>query len=101
MAAMLTLQVGFSDPQCRFKAITRQAAAHLIPEVHDGDWFFDTELLVLAERAGVGSYEAPVDITDTALKGRSRYLATRRTLPTSGTRPRWVRPSLIAGSTAS
>ena len=33
-------------------------------EVHDQAWFFDTELLVLAERAGLRMHEVPVDWVD-------------------------------------
>src|SRR5580700_5855311 len=48
-----TLGAGFSDAQCGFKAIRRDPARALLPQVSDGGWFFDTELLVLAERAGL------------------------------------------------
>jgi len=54
----------FSDAQCGFKAITAVAARRLIPAVQDQAWFFDTELLVLAERAGMRISEVPVDWTD-------------------------------------
>jgi len=59
-----TLGTGFSDAQCGFKAIRRDAARLLLPSVVDTGWFFDTELLVLAERAGLRIYEVPVDWTD-------------------------------------
>jgi glycosyltransferase involved in cell wall biosynthesis len=55
------LRVRFSDAQCGFKAIRADVAAHLLPLVSDDSWFFDTELLVLAERAGLRIYEIPVD----------------------------------------
>ena len=61
-----TLGTGFSDAQCGFKAIRRDAARLLLPSVVDTGWFFDTELLVLAERAGLRIYEVPVDWTDDA-----------------------------------
>src|SRR5436305_11548638 len=54
----------FSDAQCGFKAITAVAARRLIPAVQDQAWFFDTELLVLAQRAGMRIHEVPVDWTD-------------------------------------
>jgi putative flippase GtrA len=59
-----TLRVGFSDAQCGFKAIRREAAAALLPMVEDQEWFFDTELLTVAERAGLRIHEVPVDWVD-------------------------------------
>ena len=59
-----TLGTGFSDAQCGFKAIRRDKARELLPLTRDGGWFFDTELLVLAERAGLRIHEVPVDWTD-------------------------------------
>jgi putative flippase GtrA len=59
-----TLAVRFSDAQCGFKAIRRDVAQHLLPLVQDTGWFFDTELLVLAQRAGLRIHEVPVDWVD-------------------------------------
>ncbi|AAT88346.1 glycosyl transferase [Leifsonia xyli subsp. xyli str. CTCB07] len=59
-----TMAVGFSDAQCGFKAIRREAAQRLLPLVEDDGWFFDTELLILAERAGLRIHEIPVDWVD-------------------------------------
>ncbi len=59
-----TLGAGFSDAQCGFKAIRRQAAQELLPLVRDDAWFFDTELLVVAEQAGLRIHEVPVDWVD-------------------------------------
>jgi glycosyltransferase involved in cell wall biosynthesis len=59
-----TLRVRFSDAQCGFKAIRASQARQLLPLVADRGWFFDTELLVLAERAGLRIHEVPVDWTD-------------------------------------
>ncbi len=58
------LRVGFRDAQCGFKAVRRELARRLVPQVEDQGWFFDTELLVLAERAGLRISEVPVDWTD-------------------------------------
>src|SRR5690349_10350488 len=58
------LQVRFSDAQCGFKAVRRDAAQQLLPLVEDTGWFFVTELLVLAERAGLRIHEVPVDWVD-------------------------------------
>jgi putative flippase GtrA len=59
-----TLGAGFGDAQCGFKAIRADAARWLLPLVQDDSWFFDTELLVLAERAGLRIYQVPVDWVD-------------------------------------
>ena len=58
------LGVRFSDAQCGFKAIRADVARQLLPLVEDSGWFFDTELLVLAERAGLRVHEVPVDWVD-------------------------------------
>ncbi len=65
----------FSDAQCGFKAIRRDKAALLLPRTQDASWFFDTELLVLAERAGLRIHEVPVDWVDDT-DSRVRLLAT-------------------------
>jgi glycosyltransferase involved in cell wall biosynthesis len=57
----LLLRVDFSDAQCGFKAVRADRACALLPLVEDNNWFFDTELLVLAERAGMRIHEVPVD----------------------------------------
>jgi glycosyltransferase involved in cell wall biosynthesis/putative flippase GtrA len=54
----------FSDAQCGFKALRADVARRLLPLVVDTGWFFDTELLVLAERAGLRIHEVPVDWID-------------------------------------
>ena len=59
-----TLAARFSDAQCGFKAIRADIAADLLPHVEDTGWFFDTELLVLAERSGLRIHEVPVDWID-------------------------------------
>jgi putative flippase GtrA len=59
-----TLRTRFSDAQCGFKAIRADVARQLLPLVEDTGWFFDTELLVLAERAGLRIHEVPVDWVD-------------------------------------
>jgi putative flippase GtrA len=59
-----TLAASFSDAQCGFKAIRADVAARLLPLVQDTGWFFDTELLVLAQRAGLRIHEVPVDWVD-------------------------------------
>jgi putative flippase GtrA len=59
-----TLRASFSDAQCGFKAMRHDVAQELLPLVEDTSWFFDTELLVLAQRADLRIHEVPVDWTD-------------------------------------
>jgi len=59
-----TLGARFSDAQCGFKAIRADQARRLLPLTRDTGWFFDTELLVLAQRAGLRIHEVPVDWVD-------------------------------------
>ena len=54
----------FRDAQCGFKAISRRAADDLAPLVEDNGWFFDSELLILAQKCGYHIRELPVQWTD-------------------------------------
>lgn len=54
----------FSDAQCGFKAITKEAAQKLLPKVTDTGWFFDTELLVIAEKLDYRIFDLPVSWVD-------------------------------------
>ena len=58
------LRARFSDAQCGFKAVRRDALENLLDDVKDESWFFDTELLVLAQRRGLRIHEVPVDWVD-------------------------------------
>ncbi len=49
-----------SDTQCGFKAISRRAAQELLPQVENEEWFFDTELLLLAEKGGYRVRDVPI-----------------------------------------
>jgi len=60
----LSLRSRITDFQCGFKAMRRDRALQILPLVEDDGWFFDTELLVTAERLGVRVAETPVDWTD-------------------------------------
>jgi glycosyltransferase involved in cell wall biosynthesis len=99
----------FSDAQCGFKAVRADVARRLLPMVEDRSWFFDTELLLLAERNGLAIFEVPVDwiedldsrvqIPSTVagdLKGlarmRWRFWAGHGRLEPPFKRPAWVRP---------
>jgi glycosyltransferase involved in cell wall biosynthesis len=94
------LHARFSDAECGFKAIRARAAHELLPLVLDDEWFFDTELLVVAQRRGLRIHEVPVDWVQDAdsrvdflpaaladLRGVARLLAHR---------PRSGRPALPA-----
>ena len=54
----------FSDAQCGFKALNRAAARRLLPMVEDNAFFFDTEMLLIAEKRGLRIFEVPVTWTD-------------------------------------
>jgi glycosyltransferase involved in cell wall biosynthesis len=65
------LQTRFSDAQCGFKAISREVAQKVLPLARDNNWFFDTELLILAEKMGYRIKDVPVrwiEDTDTRVK---------------------------------
>jgi len=55
---------GFQDAQCGFKAMTRRAAEEIVTKIENNNWFFDTELLILAEKNGYRIKEVPVKWTD-------------------------------------
>jgi putative flippase GtrA len=59
-----TLRSLCTDAQCGFKAMRRSAAAELLPLVEDDEWFFDTEVLVTAQRIGLRIHEVPVEWVD-------------------------------------
>jgi len=58
------LRAQFHDAQCGFKALRRDTALELLPEVTDDGWFFDTELLLVAQRRGLRIEEVPVHWVD-------------------------------------
>jgi glycosyltransferase involved in cell wall biosynthesis len=51
----------FSDAQCGFKAVSREAAQQILPLIEDNNWFFDTELLILGEKLGYRVKDVPVE----------------------------------------
>ena len=55
---------GFQDAQCGFKALSRRAVDDVVPLVVDNGWFFDTEMLLIAEKNGYRIKEIPVKWTD-------------------------------------
>jgi glycosyltransferase involved in cell wall biosynthesis len=56
----IVLGTKFSDAQCGFKALSRTTVEHIVPQIEDQSWFFDTELLVLAEKQGLKIKDIPV-----------------------------------------
>jgi glycosyltransferase involved in cell wall biosynthesis len=101
----LLLGAALSDAQCGFKAIRADVARELVPLVLDQEWFFDTELLVLAQHRGLRIHEVPVEWVEdldsrvvsvsTALadlRGVARLLLRRRSEPLTLLSPR--RPML-------
>jgi glycosyltransferase involved in cell wall biosynthesis len=56
--------VNFSDAQCGFKAVSREVVNQLMPKIVDNGWFFDTELLIIAEKMGYRIYDEPVTWID-------------------------------------
>jgi glycosyltransferase involved in cell wall biosynthesis len=71
------LGTGFSDAQCGFKAGRREAIQALLDDVEDDGWFFDTELLYLAQRRTLAIHEVPVRWVDDA-DSRVDIVATAR-----------------------
>ena len=71
----VSLRARFSDAQCGFKALSADAARTLLPEVVDQEWFFDTELLIAAQRRRMRIHEVAVDWVDDP-DSRVRILAT-------------------------
>ena len=56
--------VRFRDAQCGFKAVSCRAADNIVPLIEDNGWFFDTEMLLVAEKGGYSIEEVPVSWTD-------------------------------------
>jgi glycosyltransferase involved in cell wall biosynthesis len=54
------LWTSFSDAQCGFKAVSRRIVTDIVPQIKDQGWFFDTELLVLAEKQDCRIMDLPV-----------------------------------------
>jgi glycosyltransferase involved in cell wall biosynthesis len=99
----VVLHAGFSDAQCGFKAVRRDALDELLADTLDQGWFFDTELLIAAERRRLRIHEVPVDWVDdsdssvaivstalTDLRGVARLVRDEHGGARSGPRPRGV-----------
>ncbi len=64
MLIKLLFQTNFSDAQCGFKGVTRNTVTSLLPYIQDDEWFFDSELLIVGEKAGYRIFEEPVKWVD-------------------------------------
>ncbi len=95
----------FRDAQCGFKAMRTDVARTLLPRVKDDEWFFDTELLIKAENAGVLIHEQPVvwvedadsrvNIVKTAIDDLKGLMRVRRELDGRGVVERLTLPALL------
>ena len=47
----LLFKTKFDDFQCGFKAVNKRIAEEILPKVKNKEWFFDTELVILAEQS--------------------------------------------------
>ncbi|MFC1754024.1 glycosyltransferase [Thermoproteota archaeon] len=56
----MMLFTSFTDAQCGFKAVTREAVEEIVSLTKNNKWFFDTEMLVLAEKKKYNIFEVPV-----------------------------------------
>jgi len=59
----VVLRSDLLDHQCGFKAFDREALFAILDDVEDDHWFWDTEVLVRAQRAGYRVEEFPVEWT--------------------------------------
>ena len=101
-----TSHTKFSDAQCGFKAIRRDVAAKFLPKIKDNEWFFDTELLIKTERAGVPIHEQPViwiedtdsrvKIVKTAVDDLKGLYRANKELDKRSWFERWTLPVLLA-----
>ncbi len=59
---VLKLLLGFpyTDAQCGFKAVSKKVVSDLFDHIVDDEWFFDTELLHIANKEGYKVKEVPV-----------------------------------------
>jgi glycosyltransferase involved in cell wall biosynthesis len=92
----LVLGARFRDAQCGFKALSAPAARALLPLVEDDGWFFDTELLVAAQRSGLTIAEVPVRWTDDA-DSRVEIVSTVLSDLRGVGRVFWRRPRVVMG----
>ena len=74
------LHLRIHDAQCGFKAINKKTAQELLPLIHNDQWFFDTELLVLGEHHGMTILEIPVTWVEARDRKRKSTVRIFRTI---------------------
>lgn len=73
----LFLGIKTTDLHCGFKALRREVAQRLLPYVQDPGWYFDSEIMVLAEKLGYSITTIPVVLNESPISG----LVLRRAIP--------------------
>lgn len=63
------LKTNINDTPCGFKFFKREIIDNIIPKIEDRKWVFDTEILILAERAGFKIEEIPVQWEEKGERG--------------------------------
>jgi len=53
-----------TDAPCGFKAVDKKIIQNILPQVKDEQWFFDSELVILAEKGGYKIKEIPIKWED-------------------------------------
>ena len=106
----LVSKTKFLDAQCGFKAIRKDVAEKFLLQIKDNGWFFDTELLIKTERAGIILHEQPVtwlentdsrvDITRTAIDDLKGLYRVRKELDTRSLFEKLSLPVLLVATGA-
>jgi glycosyltransferase involved in cell wall biosynthesis len=69
LVARILLNLKIKDLPCGFKAINSRIKENVLPKVKDEAWFFDSELVIVAEKQGYRIKEIPI-IWQEPRKGR-------------------------------
>jgi glycosyltransferase involved in cell wall biosynthesis len=65
----------YTDGQCGFKAINQRVVKELLPLVKNRNWFFESELLFIAQKKGFKIKEIPVAWRESEFSGLTLYKA--------------------------
>lgn len=66
----IIIKHNFSDLQCGFKGIKKEAWKKISPYIEDKNWFFDTELLIYSEKLKIKTREIPVNWSENRYEKR-------------------------------